>query len=140
MYIQGDVRCLPFANHSFDVIICLEVLEHLERADGKQLLKELERVASRQIILSTPVGKYKQNVFDGNPHQEHKCIWDPDEMKANGYKVKGIGLRNLGGNAGVESKYSAPIRVLVNILWVLTSPLTHYFPNMAGDMVCIKSF
>jgi ubiquinone/menaquinone biosynthesis C-methylase UbiE len=102
-YVQGDVRHLPFADKSFDVVICLEVLEHLEREDGEKLLKELERVAKRQVILSTPVGKYKQDVFDGNPHQEHKHIWNPAEMKEKGYRVKGIGLKNLGGKAGVES-------------------------------------
>ncbi len=137
-YIQGDVRQLPFADNSFDIVICLEVLEHLEREDGEKLLKELERVAKRQVILSTPVGKYKQGVFDGNPHQEHKYIWNPDEMKEKGYRIKGIGLRNLGGKAGVESQHSQAVQWLVNILWVLTGPFTHYFPGMAGDMVCIK--
>jgi SAM-dependent methyltransferase len=137
-YVQGDVRQLPFADNSFDVVICLEVLEHLEKEDGENLLKELERVAKRQVILSTPVGKYKQDVFDGNPHQEHKHIWNPDEMKEKGYRVNGIGLRNLGGKAGVQSPHSAPVQWLVNILWVLTGPLTHYFPGIAGDMVCVK--
>ena len=139
-FVQGDVRLLPFADHSFDSVICLEVLEHLERADGEKLLKELERVASKQVILSTPVGKYQQGVFDGNPHQEHKYIWQPSEMKNKGYKIKGVGLRNLSGKAGIESKHSAPVQVLFNILWVLTGPFTHYFPDMAGDMVCIKTF
>jgi SAM-dependent methyltransferase len=139
-YVQGDVRFLPFADHVFDSVICLEVLEHLERSGGEQLLQELERVARKQVIVSTPVGKYKQGVFDGNPHQEHKYIWDPVEMEEKGYKVKGVGLKNLGGKAGVESKDSAPIQLLVNVLWVLTSPFTHYFPKMAGDMVCIKTF
>ena len=138
-YIQGDVRYLPFMDDSFDLIICLEVLEHLERDDGEKLLKELERVASQQVILSTPVGKYKQDVFDGNPHQEHKYTWSPNEMKLKGYRVKGIGLRNLGGKAGVQSPHPTPVQWLVNILWVLTGPLTHCFPTIAGDMVCIKA-
>lgn len=138
-YIQGDVRQLPFADNSFDLVICLEVLEHLEREDGEKLLKELERVAKRQVILSTPVGKYKQGVFDGNPHQEHKYIWNPNEMKQRGYRVKGIGLRNLGGKAGVESPHSTLVQWLVNILWVLTGPLTYSSPKIAGDMVCIKA-
>jgi SAM-dependent methyltransferase len=137
-YVQGDVRLLPFADRSFESVICLEVLEHLEKEDGEKLLRELERVASKRVILSTPVGKYKQGVFDGNPHQEHKYIWNPVQMKVKGYKVKGIGWHNLGGEAGVESSRSMPVQVLVNILWVLTSPFTHYLPNMAGDMVCIK--
>jgi 2-polyprenyl-3-methyl-5-hydroxy-6-metoxy-1,4-benzoquinol methylase len=138
-YVQADVRLLPFADNSFDSVLCLEVLEHLEREDGEKLLKEMERVATTQVILSTPVGNYKQDVFDGNPHQEHKYMWDPREMKAKGFRVKGIGLRNLSGKAGVQSPHSRPVQWLVNILWVLTSPLTYFSPKMSGDMVCIKS-
>jgi SAM-dependent methyltransferase len=136
--VQGDVRYLPFADRSFDIVICLEVLEHLEKTDGEKLLKELERVAAKQLILSTPMGKYQQGVFDGNPHQEHKHIWNPADMKEKGYKLKGAGLRNLGGKAGIESKHSESVQVLVNMLWVVTSLFTHYFPSMAGDMVCTK--
>lgn len=139
-FVRGDVRFLPFADRSFDIVICLEVLEHLERTDGQKLLQELERVAVKQVILSTPVGKYQQGVFDGNPYQGHKYIWSPAEMKEKGYKVKGAGLRNLGGKAGVESRHSLPVQLLVNILWIVTGLFTYYFPNMAGDMVCIKTF
>jgi SAM-dependent methyltransferase len=137
-YIQGDVRFLPFADKSFDVVICLEVLEHLEKSDGEKLLQEIERVASRQVILSTPVGVYKQDAYDGNLHQEHKYIWNPSEMKQKGYRVKGVGLRNMGGKAGVESPHSVLVQWLVNLLWVLSGQFTYYFPNIAGDMVCIK--
>lgn len=34
-YIQADVRSLPFTDNSFDSVICLEVLEHLEKEDGE---------------------------------------------------------------------------------------------------------
>ena len=42
--ILGDVRFLPFKDKSFDAVICMEVLEHLEKEDGEKLLLELERV------------------------------------------------------------------------------------------------
>jgi SAM-dependent methyltransferase len=137
-YVQADVRQLPFADNYFDSVICLEVLEHLEKEEGILFLNELERVASRQVICSTPVGDYKQDIFDNNPYQEHKYIWNPDEMKEKGYKVKGVGLRNLGGKAGVQSPHSRPVQWLVNILWVLSSLFSYSCPKIAGDMVCIK--
>ncbi len=137
-YIQGDVRHLPFADNSFDTVMCLEVLEHLEKSDGDLLLRELERVASRQVILSTPVGIYEQAEFDGNPHQEHKYIWQPQQMKELGYSIRGIGLRNISGHAGVHSPHSVPVQVMINILWVLSSPFSYFYPRLAGDMVCVK--
>lgn len=137
-YVLGDVRNLPFRDKSFDIVLCLEVLEHLGRKEGETLLNEMEVIAKKQVVLSTPVGNYKQESFDGNPHQEHKYTWSPKEMKALGYRVIGIGLRNLGGKAGIQSPLPRPLRLLVNIIWVLAGPLVYFFPGLAGDMVCTK--
>lgn len=41
-FIVGDIRYLPFRNETFDIILCLEVLEHLQNI-GRGL-KELRRV------------------------------------------------------------------------------------------------
>lgn len=43
---------LPFEDKSFELVICCEVLEHLE--DPELALSELTRVASRALVLSTP--------------------------------------------------------------------------------------
>ncbi len=43
---------LPFADRSFELVVCCEVLEHLERP--MVALAELARVASRAVIVSTP--------------------------------------------------------------------------------------
>jgi ubiquinone/menaquinone biosynthesis C-methylase UbiE len=43
---------LPYANDEFELLVCCEVHEHLERpADA---VRELERVASKAVLLSTP--------------------------------------------------------------------------------------
>ena len=137
-YVLCDVRNLPFKDKSFDIVLCLEVLEHLGREEGKELLKKMEVIARKQVVLSTPVGNYKQESYDGNPHQEHKYTWSPKEMKARGYKVSGVGLRNIGGKAGIQSPLPSPLRLLVNIIWVLAGPVVYFLPGLAGDMVCTK--
>ncbi len=43
---------LPFADNSFDLVICCEVLEHLE--EPARGLAELARVARSHVLLSTP--------------------------------------------------------------------------------------
>jgi 2-polyprenyl-3-methyl-5-hydroxy-6-metoxy-1,4-benzoquinol methylase len=43
---------LPYADKSFDMVICMEVLEHLEHPD--RALAELARVAGRWLLLSVP--------------------------------------------------------------------------------------
>ena len=42
VFMQGSVYNLPFENNSFDLVICSEVLEHLD--DYKAAIKEVYRV------------------------------------------------------------------------------------------------
>ena len=49
---RGDVLNLPFADGSFDMVICLEVLEHLE--SPWLAVDELARVSSRDLLVSVP--------------------------------------------------------------------------------------
>jgi ubiquinone/menaquinone biosynthesis C-methylase UbiE len=51
-FATGSAYDLPFADQSFDLVCCIEVLEHLERpADA---LAEMSRVAGRALLLSVP--------------------------------------------------------------------------------------
>jgi hypothetical protein len=52
--ILCDVRALPFSRRSFDSVLCTEVIEHLEKGDGIDLIHQLE--AERNVVISTPVG------------------------------------------------------------------------------------
>jgi len=50
--IRGDISCLNFADRSFDVVLCLDVLEHIN--DWKKVFHELIRVARKKVIISVP--------------------------------------------------------------------------------------
>ena len=54
--ICASVEALPFAAGSFDAVICLEVLEHLD--DPAAAVRELARVARKALILSVPYEPY----------------------------------------------------------------------------------
>ncbi|HEX8387081.1 MAG TPA: class I SAM-dependent methyltransferase, partial [Rubricoccaceae bacterium] len=55
----GSVYALPYADRQFDLVLCSEVLEHLDRPE--EALAELKRVARRHVLLSVPLEPY----FDG---------------------------------------------------------------------------
>lgn len=50
----ADVRNLPFADDSYDVVMACEVLEHLPWSDVEQALRELHRTTRRFVLLSLP--------------------------------------------------------------------------------------
>lgn len=47
-----DGKTLPFADGDFDAALCVEVLEHIE--EPRAFLREVQRVAPRQLIVSVP--------------------------------------------------------------------------------------
>lgn len=53
-FVPFDGVRLPFKDKSFDTIVCLDTLEHVSKDRRPSLLRELQRVSSRRIILTFP--------------------------------------------------------------------------------------
>lgn len=51
-FAAGDLYALPFPDRSFDLVICMEVLEHLH--EPRRGLRELIRVSGGWLLLSVP--------------------------------------------------------------------------------------
>lgn len=51
---QNDISNMPFKDGSFDLITCLEVLEHLDKDTFIMAISEMERVATKYIVVSVP--------------------------------------------------------------------------------------
>ena len=79
---------LPFEDNSFDVILLLDVIEHLEFDAGEDLLKELKRITRRSILILTPLWwtSNHENVcnpespYFKNPYNTHKCLWTSEDF------------------------------------------------------------
>ncbi len=86
--VCGSVLSLPFAARSFDVVTCLEVLEHLDNPADAVL--ELARVARRAFVVSVPFEPYFRigNVLRGKHlgrlgnHPEHVQHWNLRTLRA----------------------------------------------------------
>lgn len=50
--IQGDLHQLPFSDDGFDMVICLEVLEHV--GHPTRAVQELHRISGRYLLASVP--------------------------------------------------------------------------------------
>lgn len=49
---QGDIYCLPYGENEFDLIICSEVLEHLDKPE--KAVAEMKRVTNKFLLFSVP--------------------------------------------------------------------------------------
>ena len=52
--IIGDISKLPIKSMMFDMVLCCEVLEHLDNKTLYFTLEEIQRVAKRYILITVP--------------------------------------------------------------------------------------
>ena len=80
-----------FADNSVDSIFLLDVIEHLEKEEGRLTIIESERVAREQIVVFTPLGFMPQHMEDnqsdgwglgGRTVQKHHSGWEPEDFSA----------------------------------------------------------
>jgi ubiquinone/menaquinone biosynthesis C-methylase UbiE len=74
---QGDVAALDFDDDSFDIVVCFEVIEHVD--DRDRVLDELARVLRPDglLLISSP---NRDRYVPGNPHHRHEYV--RDELQA----------------------------------------------------------
>jgi hypothetical protein len=99
-YVQGDVKNIQNLVRAgyYDAVVAMDLIEHLEKEEGKKLLEDLSFIAGKKIIIYTPNGFVYQPPAPDNIFQEHKSGWSYDEMRLLGFKVKGInGFKKLTG-------------------------------------------
>jgi hypothetical protein len=126
-----------FSDKSFDCVAALDLIEHLEKADGLRLLDYMERTARKRVVVFTPNGFLPQGEYDNNPWQVHKSGWEVAEMRVRGYDVIGInGWRPLRGELGyVKGRPQIP--------WIVFSDVTQLIvrnhPEKAYQILCVKN-
>src|SRR5688572_17814317 len=63
-FVSGWVERLPFANGSFDTVVCTHVIEHI--LDYRNAISELRRIARRRVIIVVP--REREGLYTFNPH------------------------------------------------------------------------
>lgn len=138
--LRNLLKPIPYEDKSFDVVLCLQTLEHFTKEQGLLLIKRMEILARKQVIIATDVGEFKQGFSsDGNVFQEHKYLWSVKELKELGFKIYGRSLRGWGGETGYSQKVPKPFRWLVGVfLQTVLGGIMYHKPRFAGAVVCVK--
>lgn len=82
VYVGNTMDILPTLKTRYDLILLIDVLEHLNHEEGVELLEECKK-RGRNIIISTPkdIGSQK-DTFD-NPFETHKSQWRKEHFDKN---------------------------------------------------------
>ena len=139
-YVLGDVRELEkyFKPGQFDTVLALDVIEHLPKEDGLRMMRSMEKIARRKVVLFTPSGFLPQRSYENNELQEHLSGWEPAEMEQYGYRVIGtLGPKALRGE--LHSLKGRP-----KIFWGVVSLLGHFLwsrwvPAKSAAILCVKT-
>ena len=123
MYIRADAQAFPFEDTSFDTVVALEIIEHVN--SSIYLLREIHRVLKNEgfLILSTPnvahlrnrleCALFKKNLVAGEPENPfHKHEYTPEELAR---LLESTGFT-------IEEKWGQ----------ILTFPLVHMLPPRLG--------
>ncbi len=86
---SGQEMLPHFTDNSVDSVFLLDVIEHLEKEAGIELLRQAERIARRQAVIFTPLGFMPQHAehgetdgwgLGGTAFQEHLSGWLPEDF------------------------------------------------------------
>jgi 2-polyprenyl-3-methyl-5-hydroxy-6-metoxy-1,4-benzoquinol methylase len=102
---KEDIEALSFAEKSFDVIICLHVLEHV--IDDRKAMRELFRVLSDKgfAIIDVPIDGNRAETYEDftitSPEARTKAFWQHNHVRLYGRDFPNK-LENAGFKVSVD--------------------------------------
>ena len=92
--LKMEAQCVGeyFLPKSIDCISMIDVIEHLDKETGFNILQQAERIAVKKVIIFTPRGFFNQKANDhyglgGESFQKHRSGWEVEDFVNKGYKV-----------------------------------------------------
>lgn len=97
-------EALPFPENYVDTIVCVEVLEHLEKPAALKAIRDFERIAARRIVVTVPkesvdphtgqderaflkIDTSDPEVREWVEAETHRCSFTIDELRALGFRI-----------------------------------------------------
>jgi len=91
MYLNALSMGACFLPNSFDVVLLLDVLEHMDAEDALSTIETAEILARKAVIIETPLGFIPQDIdiwgLGGDKWQTHRSGWTEDAFQSQGYAV-----------------------------------------------------
>jgi len=81
-----------FLPNSLDSVTLIDVIEHIEKETAWDVLRQVEEIAAKRVIVFTPRGFFRQLDVDhyglgGESFQRHRSGWEVEDFHNRGYHV-----------------------------------------------------
>jgi len=126
-----DASKLAFKADSFNLVLAAQLIEHLPKHKGMELLTDIERICKGRSIITTPNGYCpwgEDSLIESNIHRSQ---WYVKDFLLRKYRVRGLGLK-------LVKSFEKHV-----YLWIFLSlsftPLSYVFPNVAGFLIATKN-
>jgi 2-polyprenyl-3-methyl-5-hydroxy-6-metoxy-1,4-benzoquinol methylase len=94
IHMSVEDTCKTIRDDQYDVVLCLDVLEHLDPKTIPMVIENIQRIARRKAIVYTPSTfktneEHAENVWGmgSNEFQLHQSLVDPQFLEARGFVV-----------------------------------------------------
>lgn len=103
----GDAAAVLGQLGRYDLILCGDLIEHLDKTAGRRLLDQLLDHGDL-VLLTSPRGPYPQGAICGNEHERHLSQWAPRDFRGIPHRDTVVGATFI----AVLSRDPARIRAL----------------------------
>ena len=141
--IQHQVGVLPdclrqYGDNQFDLIVAIDLIEHLTKSDGFKLLYEIDRVSKHSSIIVTPNGFVWQPPAVNNWYNAHISSWTVKELSILGWTdITGlIGLKHFWGPYSLPK--NKPSNTLMWEFFALQKVIVRFIPKLSFSFCAIK--
>jgi hypothetical protein len=120
-----------------DSVFLLDIIEHLEKEEGRHLVQLTERIAKKQIIIFTPIGYLPQERegktdawgLNGADYQDHKSGWFPDKDFDDSWDIYACSDYHIVNNLG------HPLEKPCGAFWAIKNLSSHGSPGKKTSIV-----
>lgn len=124
----------------YDLVFCSQVIEHITKEEGNEILDLSDKLAKKRIYFGTPRGFMIQpeEFIEDNPYQHHKSGWSVKEFADRGYKVYGVGLYPVWSEQGLARPSNVYNRLFWTFISYIFAPITFYIPKLGAGIMAVK--
>lgn len=91
----GNILDIVYDLPKYDLIFMSDVIEHLPKHSGYNLI-EILKLKSKKLIIASPLGEWKQGPTCDNIYEEHISQWQKEDFDTEFYKIYTIGDKMFG--------------------------------------------